>query len=204
VRTHARAPFHFLRAASLCTGTLALAAGAHVLGGGELPAPDILVAVLALSVLVATLATRLKLNLAAMTALLGVGQLALHEVFTVFSTPVIASHPAQEAHHLSAASIPALDAAAHVHALATPASILMLATHALATAACALLLAKGESSLWALAAWLRPLVRLPRAVTPDAGTPRAVTGTPAVLPHRLWRNLRQDSRRGPPSAVVLS
>ena len=99
--------------------------------------------------------------------------------------------------------MPALDAAAHVHALASPTSILMLATHALATAACALLLAKGEAALWALAAWLRPLVRLPEAVTPDAGTPRAVPRTPAVLPHRPWRNLRPDSRRGPPSAVVL-
>jgi hypothetical protein len=201
VRTNARAPFHFLRAASLSTGILTLAAGAHVLGGGELPAPGILLAVLALSVLAATTATRLKLNFAAMTAVLGAGQFALHEVFTVFSTPVVASHPAADAHHLSAAAIPALDAAAHVHA--GPTSILMLATHALATAACALLLAKGEAALWALAAWLRPLVRLPEAITPDAGTPRAVPRTPAVLPHRPWRNLRQDSRRGPPSAVVL-
>ncbi|GAA1773428.1 hypothetical protein GCM10009712_21760 [Pseudarthrobacter sulfonivorans] len=200
---HARAPFHFLRAASLSTGILTLAAGAHVLGGGELPAPEILLAVLALSVLAATTATRLKLNFAAMIAVLGAGQFALHEVFTVFSTPVPISHPAADAHHLSAAAIPALDAAAHVHALASTTSILMLATHALATAACALLLAKGEAALWALAAWLRPLVRLPEAVTPDAGAPRAVPRTPAVLPRRPWRNLRQDSRRGPPSAVVL-
>jgi hypothetical protein len=200
---HARAPFHFLRAASLATGALTLAAGAHVLGGGELPAPEILLAVLTFSVLAATTATRLKLNFTAMIALLGAGQLALHEVFTVFSTPVVASHPVAETHHLSAAAFPALDAAAHVHVLASPTNILMLATHALATAACALLLAKGESALWALAAWLKPLVRLPEAVTPDAGTPRAVPRTPAVLPHRPWRNLRQDSRRGPPSAVVL-
>ena len=203
MRTHAPAPFHFVRAASLSTGILTLAAGAHVLGGGDLPAPAILLAVLALSVLAATTATRLKLNFAAMTAVLGAGQFALHEVFTVFSAPVVAAHPAADAHHLSAAAIPALDATAHVHALAGPTSILMLAAHALATAACALLLAKGEAALWALAAWLRPLVRLPEAITPDAGTPRAVPRTPAVLPHRPWRNLRQDSRRGPPSAVVI-
>jgi hypothetical protein len=203
VRTHALAPFHFLRAASVSTATLTLAAGAHVLAGGELPAPGILLAVLALAVLAATTATRLKLNFAAMIALLGAGQFALHEVFTVFSTPVLTSHPTAGAHHLPAVAMPALDAAAHVHALAGPASILMLAAHALATAACALLLAKGEAALWGLAAWLRPLVRLPEAVTPDAGTPRAVPHPPAVLPHRPWRNLRPDSRRGPPSAVVL-
>ncbi|WP_255771502.1 hypothetical protein [Pseudarthrobacter sulfonivorans] len=199
---HAPPPFHLLRAASLSTGILTLAAAAHVLGGGDLPAPEILLAVLALSVLAATTATRLKLNFAAMTAVLGAGQFALHQVFTVFSAPVVASHPAPATHHLSAAAFPVLDAAAHVHA--SPTSILMLAAHALATAACALLLAKGEAALWALAAWLKPLSRLPEAIAPDAGTPRAAPHTPAVLPHRPWRNLRQDSRRGPPSAVVLS
>jgi hypothetical protein len=201
---HARTPFHLLRAASLSTGILALAAGAHVLGGGDLPAPGILLAVLALSVLAATTATRLKLNFAAMIAVMGAGQFALHEIFTVFSTTALASHPAAGAHHLSAAAIPALDAAAHVHAaVASPTSILMLSAHALATAACALLLAKGETALWALAAWLRPLVQLPQAIKPDAVTSPAAPSTPPVLPHRPWRNLRQDSRRGPPSAVVL-
>lgn len=203
MRTHARPPFHFLRAASLSTGALTLAAGAHVMGGGQLPAPEILLAVLAFSVLAATSATRLRLNFAAMIAVLGAGQLALHEVFTVFSTPVIASHLPADAHHLSTAAMPALDAAAHVHALAGNTSILMFAAHAMATAACALLLTKGEAALWALAACLRPLVRLPEAVMPDAGTSLAAPRTPAVLPHRPWRNLRQDSRRGPPSAVVL-
>ena len=38
----------------------------------------------------------------------------------------------------------------------------MLVAHIVATAACALLLTKGEDALWALAAWLRPLVRLRR------------------------------------------
>ena len=203
---HARAPFHFVRAASLSTGILTLAAGAHVLGGGDLPSPDILLAVLALTVLAATTATRLKLNLAATTAVLGAGQFALHKVFTAFNAPVIAaSQPAStaDAHHLSGTAIPALVAATHVHTTDSTAGILMLVTHAVATAACALLLAKGETTLWALAAWLRPLVRLPEAMTPDAGPPRAVPGPPAALPLRPWRNLRPHSRRGPPSAVVL-
>jgi hypothetical protein len=80
----------------------------------------------------------------------------------------------------------------------------MLVAHILATAGCALLLAKGEDALWALAAWLRPLVRLPEAIAPDAVAAPAVPGAPPVFPFRPWRNLRQDSRRGPPSAVVLS
>ncbi len=203
MRTLARTPFHFLRAAALSTGILTLAGGAHVLGGGDLPAPGILLAILALTVLTATTATRLRLNLAAMVGVLGAGQLLLHELFTAFSTPVLAAgHAGAVPHHLAGAALPALDAAAHVHTPSTG-GVLMLAGHAAATAACALLLAKGEAALWALAAWLRPLVRLPETVTPDAGPPRAVPGPPAVLPHRPWRNLRPDSRRGPPSAVVL-
>lgn len=209
---HSRAPFHFLRAAVVATGILTLAGGAHLMGGGELPAPGILLAVLALTGLASTTATRLKLNLAAMAALLGAGQLALHEVFTAFSAPGLAAGPGTAAlgtadvHHLSgAAASPVTDAAAaHLHGLDAGSGALMLAAHALATAACALLLAKGEDALWSLAAWLRPLVRLPEAVTPDAGAAPAVPGPPPVSPFRPWRNLRQDSRRGPPSAVVLS
>ncbi|MET3720605.1 MULTISPECIES: hypothetical protein [unclassified Arthrobacter] len=200
---HARAPFHSLRAASLSTGILALASGAHVLGGGDLPAPGILLAVLALTVLTANTATRLKLNVATMTTVLGAGQFALHEVFTTFSGPVqTGSHAPAAAHHLSGAAIPTLDAG-HIHAAGSPAGILMLAAHTVATVACALLLAKGEAALWSLAVWLGPVVRLPEALAPDAGPLPAVPGPPAALPHLPWRNLRQHSRRGPPSVVAL-
>jgi hypothetical protein len=217
VRTnHARPPFHFLRAASLSTGALTLAAWAHVAGAGDLPSPGILLAVLALTVLAATTATRLKLNFPAVLSILGAGQFVLHEAFTAFSSPGAAVGAAasglHESHLAGAASgaainftaAPVIAGSGHFHDPGSVAGILMLVAHALATAACALLFAKGEAALWALAAWLRPLVRLPEAVTPDAGTPPAVPGPPAVIPLRPWRNLRQHSRRGPPSAVVLS
>ena len=203
---HARPPFHFLRATSLSTGVLTLAAGAHVAGGGDLPAPGILLAVLAMTVLGATTATRLRLNFPAMLTVLGAGQFILHEAFTAFSSSGTAvSGAALGLHnaHLAGTAAPVFAASGHVHNSGS-AGILMLLTHALATGACALLLAKGEAALWALAAWLRPLVRLPEAVTLDAGARRAVPGPPAVLPPRPWRNLRQHRRRGPPSAVVLS
>ncbi|PTT61446.1 hypothetical protein DBR22_18900 [Arthrobacter sp. HMWF013] len=201
---HGRAPFHFLRAAAVSTSILTLAGAAHVFGGGDLPAPPILLAVLALTGLAATTATRLKLNVPAMAALLGAGQVALHEVFGAFSAPGLSTGQlAAEPHHLSGAAAPALETAAHLHGQDSPTGTMMLVAHILATAACALLLAKGEDSLWALAAWLRPLTRLPEAVTPDAGPAPAVSGPPPVSPFRLWRNLRLDSRRGPPSAVVI-
>jgi hypothetical protein len=179
-----------------------------VLGGGDLPDPGILLAVLALTGLAATTATRLKLNVATMSALLGAGQLALHEVFTAFSAPSLAPGNAAAAagssggHHPSGAAA-ALDAAAHLHGTDSAQGTVMLVAHIVATAACALLLGKGEDALWALAAWLRPLVRLPEAMASDAVAAPAVPGPPPASPFRPWRNLRQDSRRGPPSAVVL-
>lgn len=212
---HGRPPFHFLRAVALSTGVLTLAAGAHVAGGGGLPSSGILLAVLALTVLGATTITRLRLSFPAMLTVLGAGQFILHGAFTAFSSSGPAASPLTpglHGGHLAAAitglaidsAAPVIAASGHVHDSGSAVGILMLLTHALATAACALLLAKGEAALWALAAWLKPLVRLPEAVTPDDGMPPAVSGPPTVLPLRPWRNLRQHSRRGPPSAVVLS
>ncbi len=201
---HRRTPFHPLRAAAVSTGILTLAGGAHLLGGGDLPTPGILLAVLALTALASTTATRFKLNAAAMAALLGAGQFALHGVFTAFSAPALAASAApMGTHHLAGAGAPVVAASTHVHVVDSAGGMPMLLAHVLATAACAVLLAGGEDALWALAAWLRPLVRLPEATAPDAATAPLVPGPPSVSPFRPWRNLRQDSRRGPPSAVVL-
>ncbi|WP_455836661.1 hypothetical protein [Pseudarthrobacter siccitolerans] len=198
-----RAPFHLLRASSVAAVILTLASGAHLAGGGQLPAPAILLAVLALTTLGSTTATRLRLGFPALAALLGGGQLALHEMFTAFGSPGAAAPGAASPHtaHLAGADLLA-PAAGHLHSTDTASGPLMLAAHTLATLACALLLAKGEAALWALAAWLRPLAALPRAVAVDAVSQAFVSFPTAAAP-RPWRNLRQDSRRGPPPAVVL-
>jgi hypothetical protein len=206
VRTHRpRTPFHFLRSSAVATVILTLAAGAHLAGGGELPPPAIMLAVLALTALGSTTATRLRLGFPAMAALLGGGQLALHKLFAAFGTAAAGAAPAAATSHdghRPGADILA-PAAAHLHGADAASGPLMLAAHALATLGCALLLAKGEAALWALAAWLRPLAALPQAVSPDDGPPALVAFRTFSAPLRPWRNLRQDSRRGPPSAVVL-
>ncbi|SLK09793.1 hypothetical protein [Arthrobacter sp. P2b] len=203
-----RTPFHVFRSSTLATGILTLAAGAHLAGGAQLPAPGILLAVLALTALVSTAATRLRLAFPAMAALLGAGQLVLHEIFTAFGRPGLAAAPGfpldghqHAGSHAASAELAAL--AAHVSPADPGSAPLMLAAHAVATLGCALLLARGEAALWALAAWLRPLAALPQAVTPTADSPVAETFPPDAAPRRPWRNLRQDNRRGPPSAVVL-
>ncbi|WAH99308.1 hypothetical protein [Arthrobacter sp. MMS18-M83] len=204
--SHARTPFHAIRSGAIAIAIVALAAGAHVLAGGELPVAPVLLAVLALTGLVTTLATRFKLGFLSVAALLGAGQLALHEAFTAFG-PLTVAAPGSPAHHMGVEHLaPALGAGTmHLHELDTPLSWLMLGGHALATAASAFLLAKGEQALWQLAAWLRPLLQLIRLVfRPDAGSAAVAFSAPAVFIPRPWRNLRQDSRRGPPAVVVLS
>lgn len=199
-----RAPFHLLRSSALAAVMLTLAAGAHVAGGGRLPAPGIVLAILALTGLASTAATRLRLTFPAVGALLGAGQLALHEAFTAFSAPAVSLGPAgQHSGHQHGGATQVLPELATAVGHAPGAAPLMLAAHALATLGCGLLLAKGEAALWALAAWLRPLAGLPRHEAPDP-VPRVFdVFPPAAVPRRPWRNLRQDSRRGPPSAVAL-
>jgi hypothetical protein len=200
----------------VATAILTLAAGAHLAGGGALPAPTVMLAVLALTALGSTTATRLRLRFPAAAALLAGGQLALHEVFAAASVPAAAAGSGTatpHASHLSgAAGLPAvLDHlygtgiyGTEIYGTGATSGPLMLAAHILATLGSALLLAKGEDALWALAAWLRPLVALPRPAAYDGGAAPLVPFAPSAVPLRPWRNLRQDSRRGPPSAVALS
>jgi hypothetical protein len=192
---------------------LSLAAGAHTLAGGRLPSAGILLALLALTALASTTATRLKLNFPAMAGLLGAGQLVLHQAFTAFSVPAsgIRSEPGGHAapHHLGPVPLP-VGADGQLAASVPDSqfallSLLMLAGHALATLLCAVLLARGESALWALAAWLRPLLGLPVPVAPAAvAEPAPAAGWAADSAPLPWRNLRRDCRRGPPAAVVFS
>lgn len=206
MRTHRpRTPFHLLRSSAVATVILTLPAGAHLAGGGALPAPVILLAVLALTGLASTMATRLQLGFPAMAALLAGGQLALHGLFTAFGPHAAGRVPTGASPH--AGHLPGTDiitSAVHLAGTEAGSAPLMLAAHALATLGCAILLAKGEAALWALAAWLRPLSALPRAEVPDAVPPVLAAFPTAAVLLRPWRNLRQDSRRGPPSAVVPS
>ncbi len=208
-RSRTGAPFHALRSGALALAVLSLAAGAHVIAGGTLPALPILLALLALTGLATTLATRFKLGFAAVAPVLGGGQLVLHEAFTALGP--VAMGPAVEAPHVHhAAQLPAIgnavaDGLQHLHTADSPFGWFMLAGHVLASAASALLFAKGEQALWQLAAWLRPLWRiLALLFTPDAGTRPAPAGPASAFIPRPWRNLRQDSRRGPPVVAVLS
>lgn len=214
-RTHRQAPFHLLRTGLLSIATVSLAAGAHVLAGGTLPALPVLAALIALTLLVSVLATKVRLGLPAMTAVLGAGQLLLHEAFGALSgtTGPMAGMPTGHQHDDGAAFASALQhlstgpgspaaAASGGHPLLAHDPGMLLA-HAAATLLTALMLARGEAALWALAAWLMPLFRVasPAALPVLSRAPRAPR---APEPPRLpWRTLRRDRLRGPPCAVVV-
>lgn len=190
------APFRFLRAGAVTSAMVSLAAGAHVLAGGALPDAGITTGLVVLMLAPVMILTQVKLTAPLMAGLLGAGQLVLHQAFAVLSVsggfiPVSGDHL-----HVTGSLLPA--AAAMMPNPAAVPEALMLALHAAATLATALVLARGEAALWALAAWLRPRIRLLTAVVIH---PRPHLPVPVlVLILSRWRNLRLPALRGPPRA----
>lgn len=204
-RTHA--PFRLLRTTVIGATVLGLAAGAHVLAGGSLPTPGIMAALMALHILCSTVATTMRLGLPSMVGLLASSQLVLHQAFNSFSAmpagtlpPGMNDHPLS-ADEQSAAMLQAAGAMGSGMGLTQHGAALsgwMLPAHIAATLATAVLLTQGENALWALANWLHPLSRGADVALPLPAQQARPAVPPAPLPRLPWRNLRPDTRRGPP------
>jgi hypothetical protein len=198
-----RALFRLSRAAAVAGATVLLAAAAHVAGGGSLPDPLIFSAATALTFLPASWMCGKRLPPTAVLGLLGTGQLVLHSVFAALpesSATVPQFSPTAGHVHILGASTSLGPAAAGAHAHGD--SPAMVIAHVLATLAVGLVLAKGEDALWALLAWLRPLVRL--LLLPALHPfPTVAAYAPRVLT-RLWRSLRLPSLRGPPVLAAVA
>lgn len=187
-----KAPLRLLRAGGFSTAAFCLSAAAHVAGGGTLPAAAVVVALGALTLLPVMVLAGRKLGATTTAAILGASQLLLHRAFTVLSTTSTCTEAGGHS-HAGAGSLDCVAAASHA---AADHGAGMLAAHVVATAFIGLLLARGEEALWALAAWLRPLVRLPSAAAgpvPDRPSPAA---TPRLL--RTLCQLELHPLRGPP------
>jgi hypothetical protein len=210
-RTGTRALLRSLRATALGGSVIALAAGAHAWAGADLPHPLILAALVAVTGLASTVLSRVMLRLPALMAVLGAGQLALHEAFAALAPTGEASPSSAAAlgrgwHQHSGDALSALTsldsgAAAASHSHSSP---LMPMLHGGATVACALAIRGAERALELLAAWLRPLTRLPEpaAVVPPAPVlPAAPRAAHRVLP---WRQLAPPPLRGPPPAPAFA
>ncbi|MCM0616590.1 hypothetical protein [Paenarthrobacter sp. TYUT067] len=193
--TFARAPFRLPRAAAVAVTVLTFAAAAHVFAGGELPAFPVMTALTAVVTLSAVMLAGRKMTAPMLAAYLGVGQTVLHLAFSALSGP---GAPAPTgAHHggLPGGTGSVAAGSPHDH-LSADVSLGMLAMHAAAVLVTALVMARGESALWALAAWLRPLVDTlePSAIQTCREVP--VAAAPALSPRR--KALLRPPVRGPP------
>lgn len=205
-----RAPFRLLRASVITGVVLSLAGTAHMAGGGVLPAPGIQAALAVLTMLGVTIAAHRRSSVPGLAAILGAGQLLLHQAFETTTAaaacaPSVTEAPASHLSHIAGSvnSISCQGAAGGAGVLMAHPGVMgpaMLAAHALATLATAVVIAKGEAALWALAAWLRPLLDLPApvALLPRPRPAPVIAAAPAAQPRQF---LSVRTLRGPPPGI---
>lgn len=188
VHSPARGAWRVTRAVALTAVTVVLAASAHAAAGGALPSLWALLALTVPTACVAALITRRRLSTPLVLGLLGGGQFALHQGFSVLAS---AGHcgAGHSGHHVV---VSACSSAPHHDP-----SPGMLAAHVVATLLTGLLLARGEQVLWALVTRLHPrlplLQRLNLPVAPRlARTPEPLFARPRTVSAAV------PVRRGPP------
>lgn len=195
-----RASFRLFRTGLIASIVFGLAAGGHLAAAGSLPAPAVLAALCAVTMVPVAALTRFRLSFPVLTGLIGAGQIWLHWAFSTLSIGAPAGVPpallsGHAGHAAATLGHGSLAAAVPTHTAAPDG--LMLAAHAVATLGTALVLARGEQALGALADWLRPLLRQPEPATIlPARVPGACLMATALAPTRL--GVRLPSRRGPP------
>ena len=114
--TRQRAPFRLLRTAVVASAVISLAAGAHILAGGQLPPAPVMAALTALTVLSVVLVTKWEMTAISLTTVLSVGQAVLHEAFSTLSGPTgqRSNSPALHVHE-TVARAPAASAGPELH-----------------------------------------------------------------------------------------
>jgi hypothetical protein len=199
--------------ASVLGGTsLLLATGAHVLGGGSLPGVGVLLVAGMLLGLLAAVLTARRVRLPALLALLGVQQLALHELFGLAAaapacTPTASAYAAHGGHaaHLAGGADPLVSscvgAAAGMATMSGAPAWVMTAAHVVAVLVTAWVLARGEAWLW------RTVARVAAAAGLAVGRPALSSPRRRQPVGRVVTTCRNAVRsaaapRGPP--LVLS
>lgn len=204
-------PTRLVRVGVLGTTSMALAAGAHLLGGGQLPSPGVLVVVAFLLGLASVVLTARQCRFPVLLAVLVVQQGLLHVVLDTASrvasgcgTATSGMSHGLAAHAAAAASLgscsPISASAPAMDVMALP-GWAMWAAHLAAVAVTAALLARGEAWLWRVAdaivhaSTLRPSFR--------RRTARAVVLVGAPSARRELLLFSSASPRGPPTGRGL-
>jgi hypothetical protein len=203
------------RAASFGVATLALACGAHLSAGGELPSMTVL-GVLALPLVVAAaILTRRRCGRGLLLVSLAVAQVLLHEALMRFAShvPGGAVHAAIDGQYgvhsmmsgpMSTHSASAMNGAMGGATLsgADGWTAMMTAAHVVATIVTALLLARGEQALWQLVTRLLPtLPCLPRLLSCGPRQSIVLLSVPALRPCLASGG---SGLRGPPAGFVAT
>lgn len=192
----------FGRALLWAVVVLALALTAHFEAGGHLPPVEVIALLGALLLVVTTLAVRRQVRWPGGLALAGLGQYALHQVFSFLGgacAPVLL--PDGGAHtHLAGQVAGPLAHGACVGAEPAAIGPGMLAWHAVATVVTVGLLVGVERGVWLLASWLvRPLVVEPLWLPVVRRVP--VPAAPEAPPGSV--DLHVAPERGPPSSALV-
>ncbi|NUU19291.1 hypothetical protein HP550_18735 [Cellulomonas humilata] len=201
----ATGPLRLVRAGVVAAVTVALASLAHVLAGGALPPTVVLVTLTAVTLAAAVVLTARRVGTVGALALLGVGQLAIHSSFSLFTTMACVPGPDGQAalfghvHHAGMAMEPLAACSAVEQTLAPPllGASAVLVLHVAAAVVAALVLAGADRALWGIAAWLAPLVGSEAAAVV---VPRPTLPTPVDVPwsgYAWWRDA--VPLRGPPA-----
>lgn len=193
-----------VRGAFLSVLTVALAAVAHVLGGGHVPTTGLLAGSAVLLLPVGVLAAGRQVRAPAAGVLLAAGQGVLHLAYSfLMGCTAVAAAPASgaPAGHAQHA------AAAYCAATATPGrpvlgGVSMLVLHAVATVLTAIAVGAAERLVW----WVRRQVAARLAPSRPAPVPRRprplLVGRLGALPVALHLRAR-PTRRGPPRTSLL-
>lgn len=200
----ATASARLVRSSIVTSCMMSLALGAHVTGGGSLPAWPLLVGLAMFALVpVAFLAGR-RLSLAVLSGLLVGGQVLLHYAFEMLAGPAPCAPQGTHGAGVDHAAFvtqcsPGGPASEHLvpHLVDSGAALVMVIGHLLAVVVMVWVLSRGEDAFWSLLAWLRPLIGLP--------VPVLVMGWPALPEYAerpvappARRNVPADVRRGPP------
>ena len=174
---------------------LALAAGAHIIGGGTLPAPLIVAVLGSATLLAVTVISKKALPLPALLLVLTLGQWLLHHAFSLTSTA--AACVTAPTNHYAVQAVHCMPNGAHAHPAAAHADLWMLGVHGVAVVATGFMLQRGESALQLAATWLIPLRWLPDVVL-GVPVPRIplFPPAPALRSVRVLRDI--PALRGPP------
>lgn len=211
MQTPVRGAWRLVRAAAVASTVVGLAASAHLVAGGTLPGPVLLLALTALVLCASLLLAARRLSAPVLLAVLGAGQLGLHQAFCWFGVALAPVHPA--GHHLdpaAAGTAQALHGVAAAGGAAVPmtglpmSSPAMTAAHVLATVVAALVLARGEALLWRLWTWWRPLRAVVLTVLRLPVLPRVPRFPALTVPRPSFVVARRVPRRGPPRVPALA